>query len=700
MQEPYSGTTTVSGGTLQLPPFAGGGDATFAGTITNGPSPPRPNAVISGVLTLTGTNTYTGGTIVNGSTLLGSWGVDTAAAPLSLNGSGTVTLSADSVTFTDANSSASGTSVAPSPGAAIAPIPKGPVFYIVTEGAGLGDSVRTVPCTGSETVMSAVGAIGGISQVSGTKIWIARPMPHHADKSTILNVDWEAISKRGINATNYTLMHGDRLVFGEDPQTTQSNLLSEKTSPIERVNGVVGLTASTLRGVQDTPGAKKLIKELIEKNLITDDDQLKNVILDAIREQKIKDGGAKAAEKPTSSSEAGKPLAIDGTVTLVLQAEPQKSNSAVSNGFLYLGYRSVPDEKKAKTPPHEHAMQPLPAYRIEPPDVISVEMLKLIPKPPYRAAIFDVLKITANAPPDKPIDNNFVIEADGSVDLGPLYGKVRVTDMTISEMNAALDKHLKQYLTDPRAYVQLARISGAQPVTGQYLVGPDGTINLRKYGLIPISGKTVAEAKAGIEERLKKFLDSPEVSVDVLAYNSKVYFMITQGAGLGDSVRRLPSTGNDTVLDAISQINGLSQVSDSKRIWIVRPSPSDAQKATVLQVDWHAITRRGETATNYQIFPRDRVYIGEDAQLTGTNLIAKKTAPIERAMGIISLTTSTLQSLSGTPGGAAAVNGLVKRGVFDNDPEVKQIVEETIRLGEEASKSAAKPPADGKTESR
>ena len=38
----------------------------------------------------------------------------------------------------------------------------------------MGDSVRIVPCTGKETVLSAVGAVGGISQVSGTKIWIAQ----------------------------------------------------------------------------------------------------------------------------------------------------------------------------------------------------------------------------------------------------------------------------------------------------------------------------------------------------------------------------------------------------------------------------------------------------------------------------------------------------------------------------------------------
>ncbi len=649
---------------------------TYTGTTTGG----------TGTITLSGVNTYTGGTTLSG-------GVQ--------NWSGAYTVGDDNAVFDAASSYGSpfmGVSAARTP---FMPIAKGPVFYIVTEGAGMGDSVRTIPCTGSETVMSAVGAIGGISQVSSTKLWIARPVPHQADKSTILPVDWEAISKRGINATNYTLMPGDRLVFGEDPQMTQSNLLSKKTSPVERIDGIVSLTASTLRGVQNTPGADKLIKNLLENNLITDDDQLKKTILDAIREKENKKVGAKAGKKPTASNEAGNPLPADGTVTLVLQAEPQKSNSAAantaaSNGFLYLGYRSVPEDKRAEAAPHELAMQPLPAYRIEPPDVIGIDTPKVVPPQPYRAAVFDVLQIKADASPDAPIDNYYMVEADGTVDLGRAYGSVKVVGMTISEMREALNKSLKKLLVKPDVHVQMARLAGLQPVKGKYLVGPDGTINLRHYGRVPVSGMTVAEAKAAIEKQLGKFLQSPLVSVNVVAYNSKVYYMITQGAGLGDSVRRLPVTGNETVLDAISQINGLSQVSDSKRIWIVRPSPSDGQKATILPVDWHAITRRGETATNYQIFPRDRVYIGEDAKLTGTNVISKNTAPIERAMGIISLTTSTLQGMSGTPGGAAAVKELVKRGVFDSDPQTKRIVEETIRLGEESEKPVGKPRSDGK----
>ena len=68
-----------------------------------------------------------------------------------------------------------------------------------------------------------------------------------------------------------------------------------------------------------------------------------------------------------------------------------------------------------------------------------------------------------------------------------------------------------------------------------------------------------------------QFFDSLEVSLEVSGYNSKVYYIVTQGAGFGDGVYRFPITGNETVLDAISQINGLQRVS-SKKIWVARPT--------------------------------------------------------------------------------------------------------------------------------
>ena len=194
----------------------------------------------------------------------------------------------------------------------------------------------------------------------------------------------------------------------------------------------------------------------------------------------------------------------------------------------------------------------LPQYRIEPPDVLQIEMLKLVPLPPYRAESFDVLQLhVLGALPEQPIDGFFMVEAEGTINLGPAYGSVRVAGMTLDEVKRTVYKKLQEVLkarglgaVGPRGRGP----AGDRPVPG----GPDGTINLRQYGLVNVAGKTVTEARVAIQKHLTQFLDSPELSVEVVSYNSKVYYVITQGAGMGDSVRRFPITGNETVLDAIA----------------------------------------------------------------------------------------------------------------------------------------------------
>jgi polysaccharide biosynthesis/export protein len=136
-------------------------------------------------------------------------------------------------------------------------------------------------------------------------------------------------------------------------------------------------------------------------------------------------------------------------------------------------------------------------------------------------------------------------------------------------------------------------------------------------------------------------LQDPEVSVEVFAYNSKNYYVITQGAGLGDGVTRLPITGNETVLDAISQINGLTSISSTK-IWIARPGRTCDGHDQIMPVDWIGLSQRGDPVTNYQLLPGDRVYVAEDKLVTTDNFLAKLLSPVERIFGITLLGASTV----------------------------------------------------------
>ena len=143
----------------------------------------------------------------------------------------------------------------------------------------------------------------------------------------------------------------------------------------------------------------------------------------------------------------------------------------------------------------------------------------------------------------------------------------------------------------------------AQGDLGTYLVGPDGNVNLRKYDYVRITGKTVEEARVAIQKHLGQFFDAPEVTVEIVATNSKVYYVIFTG-GDGEIVR-MPATRKGTVLDALSQVAGPSRLSERK-VWISRRSKN--QQEIKLPVDFKAILR-GDTSTNHQLMPDDRLFV-------------------------------------------------------------------------------------------
>ena len=300
-----------------------------------------------------------------------------------------------------------------------------------------------------------------------------------------------------------------------------------------------------------------------------------------------------------------------------------------------------------ETMPKELSKVVLPEYVIEPPDILSIEGIHIIPKAPYSLRVLDVLNVQVFSEllPGDEIGGSYVVEPGGVITLGGRYGVVKVAGLTAEQAKEAIIARLSEHLDAPEASVVLGQISGAQNVTGQFLVGPDGTITLGSYGQVSVVGRTLNQAKAEVEAFLSQHLEDPVISMHVHAYNSKVYYIVLQGAGLGDGVYRLPITGNDTVLDAISQIQGLEQVS-SKKIWVARPARTSGQ-VKILPVDYFAMTERGVTETNYQLLPGDRVFIAEDKLVAFDTSVAKFTAPLERIMGFTLLGTGTATRLSG-----------------------------------------------------
>ena len=225
--------------------------------------------------------------------------------------------------------------------------------------------------------------------------------------------------------------------------------------------------------------------------------------------------------------------------------------------------------KAATTPEIKHAdsKQRLPEFRFEPPDVLRIEVAKVVPK------------------------------------------------------------DLK---TSP---------SEAQQVAGDYLVAADGTVNLGVYGTIHIADYTLSEAKEALEKHLQQYLQELQVTVDVAAYNCKVYYVILDGAGEGDRVIRLPITGGETVLDALSQVGGLTGHSVLK-VWIARPILDQQNQQRLLPINWIDISQLGIQSTNYELLPGDRLYIRGHA-------LTRETSFADTS-GVILLSANAIRNLNGS----------------------------------------------------
>jgi polysaccharide biosynthesis/export protein len=292
----------------------------------------------------------------------------------------------------------------------------------------------------------------------------------------------------------------------------------------------------------------------------------------------------------------------------------------------------------------------LPRYVIEPPDILLIDALRVVPKSPFRIEPLDILYLdVVGTPVDSPIRGPYAVEPGGAVDLGALYGKVDVAGLSLDEATDAVTEHLARILSNPQVSLTLYQSAGQQQIVGEKIVSMDGKVNLGVYGTVYVAGMTVDEATEAIKTHLARFVEETVISVDVLAYNSKTYYVITEGAGFGDNIQKFPVTGNETVLDAISQVNGLSRLS-SKAIWIARPAP-DGSCFQILPVRWDDVVRHASTATNYQVLPGDRIFVEENHMIATDTLLSKITAPIERVLGFSLLGANTVQTFQRFPGG-------------------------------------------------
>ena len=185
-------------------------------------------------------------------------------------------------------------------------------------------------------------------------------------------------------------------------------------------------------------------------------------------------------------------------------------------------------------------------------------------------------------------------------------------------LSKELDKApLPAYVVEPGHTLSVEPVDLDSPVRlpGNQPVLPDGTIDLGKYGRPVVAWKTVPQIETEVRQLVAgqtpaKDRAAATVTVRLIGRESKVFYVL----GEVNAPRAYPLAGRETVLDGLLIAGGLTRQADAKKVILSRPSRPEGCR-TVLPVCYNQIVQLGDTSTNYQLQPGDRIYVPSQSPL-------------------------------------------------------------------------------------
>ncbi|HEX5269082.1 MAG TPA: polysaccharide biosynthesis/export family protein [Gemmataceae bacterium] len=194
-----------------------------------------------------------------------------------------------------------------------------------------------------------------------------------------------------------------------------------------------------------------------------------------------------------------------------------------------------------------------------------------------------------------------------------------------------LDKRpLPPYTVEPGdvLLIQPADLDSPVRLPGDQPVMPDGTINLGRYGELQVAGKTVPEIASTIRTFVEAQAKDPKerdpgpIVVRVVTRASKVYYVLGEVNAPG----AFTLNGRETVLDGIIAAGGLTDKASRRNIILSRPTRPDGCRV-VLPICYREIVQVGDTSTNYQLLPGDRIFVASRGFWDGLSHKKEECAP-------------------------------------------------------------------------
>ncbi|TPV94263.1 MAG: hypothetical protein B7733_16285 [Myxococcales bacterium FL481] len=216
--------------------------------------------------------------------------------------------------------------------------------------------------------------------------------------------------------------------------------------------------------------------------------------------------------------------------------------------------------------------------------------------------------------------------------------------------------------------INLGEISGTR-------VQKDGNVYLPVVGAVAAAGLDVVSFQNRLQQAVGRFVHDPQVSVDVLQYESQKYFVLGQVARPG----AFPVDGDTTLLEALGLAGGPLETADLEAAHVIR-------NGQLLPISLGDLLVRGDVSRNTFMRDRDTVFLPDNVDqkvFVLGEVQQPRVVPIVRSR----LTLAEALAQAGGPTAAMARSelavirgGFSKPVVYTLDLERAMLFDDQIRL--------------------
>jgi polysaccharide export outer membrane protein len=134
-------------------------------------------------------------------------------------------------------------------------------------------------------------------------------------------------------------------------------------------------------------------------------------------------------------------------------------------------------------------------------------------------------------------------------------------------------------------------------------VRPDGKISLPLAGELQVAGQTPLQLQDAITQRLKEYLEHPQVTVMVQETKSQRFNVVGEVQKPGS----FPFGHPVTILDAIALAGGFRDFAKSKKMYVIRTAADGSRQR--LHVNYNDVVKGKKSAENIVLHSSDTVVV-------------------------------------------------------------------------------------------